>query len=336
MITADLRSDTVTKPTPDMLACMMQAEVGDDVFGEDPSINSLENMAAEMLGMDDAVFCPSGTMSNQIGIRLLTQPQDEVICHENAHVYLYEGGGLSYNSFVSSKLLKGERGKINVASIKAAINPDDIHQPISKLVAIENTMNKGGGSIYTLDEIKEISSLCKANDMHLHLDGARLFNALVETEENPKEYGKYFNTISLCLSKGLGAPVGSLLLFNGFPRQKVLRLRKVMGGGMRQAGFLAAAGKYALENHINRLKKDHQRARALAETLKKAAFVEEVYPTATNIVIFKVKDAQAIVDKLAEKGVHCITFSPVHVRMVTHLDFTDDMLNHTINVIQNL
>jgi len=336
MITADLRSDTVTKPTKEMLAYMMQAEVGDDVFGEDPTVNALEEKAANMLGMENALFCPSGTMTNQIGIRLLTQPQDEVICHENAHIYLYEGGGMAYNSFVTSKLLKGERGKIDVASIKLAINPDDIHKPISKLVALENTMNKGGGAIYTLDEIEPIAEFCKDNRLNLHLDGARLFNALVETGEDPKEYGKYFDTISICLSKGLGAPVGSLLLFNGFPKQKVLRLRKVMGGGMRQAGILAAAGNFALDNHINRLRDDHERAKTLAEVLKQCAFVEDIYPVETNIVIFKVKNSQEVVDRLADNGVKCITFSPVHVRMVTHLDFTDEMLNHTINMLKKL
>ncbi|MEM1136343.1 MAG: GntG family PLP-dependent aldolase [Bacteroidota bacterium] len=331
---ADLRSDTLTKPTPAMLEYMMQAPLGDDVFGEDPSVTALEKQTAEMLGMDEAIFCPSGTMTNQIAIRLLTQPQDEVICDKNAHIYLYEGGGITYNSFVSVKLLSGERGKLNVSLIEAAINPDDIHQPVSKLVALENTMNKGGGAIYHLEEIKKIATLCKKNKLSLHLDGARLFNALVETGEPPVSYGQYFDTISICLSKGLGAPVGSLLLFNNIPKQQALRIRKVFGGGMRQAGIIAAAGSYALTHHIKRLKEDHKRARVLAEALRQSTFAEDIYPVDTNIVIFQVKDAEKIVKLFAKNNVKCIPFSDVHVRLVTHLDFNDDMLDHTYNVIR--
>ncbi|MBT31348.1 MAG: threonine aldolase [Thalassobius sp.] len=333
---ADLRSDTFTRPTPEMLQFMMQAPIGDDVYGEDPSVAELERKMADMFGMDDAIFCPSGTMTNQIGIKLLTQPMEEIICDKNSHIQIYEGGGIAYNSLISSKLIDGDRGMITAEQVEAAINPDDLHQPISKIVALENTMNKGGGAIYDMEEIRKIAAVCEKHSLHLHLDGARLFNALVVTNDSPKEYGRLFKTISVCLSKGLGAPIGSVLLFNGIPRIKAVRLRKVMGGGMRQAGLIASAGTYALDHHVERLKDDHRRAKQLANALKEAAFVEDMYPVETNIVIFKVKNSAEMVKTLAEKGVKCITFSPVHVRMVTHLDFTDDMLEHTLQAIHSI
>ncbi len=276
----DLRSDTVTKPSKGMLEAMMSASVGDDVYGEDPTVNALEQKAAEMFGMEAALFCPSGTMTNQIAIRLHTQPQTEVICHKYSHIHLYEAGGIAYNSMASLKLLEGEQGKITAESVAAAISPDDVHACPSVLVSLENTMNKGGGSIYQLAEIQAIKDVCEKNGMKLHLDGARLFNALVETGDDPKAYGAIFDTISICLSKGLGCPVGSLLIGSKADIKRSKRIRKVLGGGMRQAGFLAAAGIYALDHQVDRLKDDHAHARQIGDILKKAKYVSNVMPIA--------------------------------------------------------
>jgi threonine aldolase len=336
---ADLRSDTLTKPTPAMLQAMMAAAVGDDVFGEDPTINALEKKAADIFGMGAAVFCPSGTMTNQIGIKILTQPYEEVICYEGAHIYKYEGGGMAGNSLVNAKLLKGDRGRITVDEIAVVISPDDVHAAKSSLVSLENTVNRGGGSYYTIAEIKKIAEFCRTKNLKMHLDGARLFNALVETGDSPKEFGKIFDTISICLSKGLGAPVGSLLLCSKDLEKPARRIRKVFGGGMRQAGYLAAAGLYALDHHIERLKEDHQRAKALAELLQSCAFVKELMPVETNILIFELHesiDVKHFLERLKEKKVLAVPFGANHVRFVTHLDFNDDMLAHSIHVLQNL
>jgi len=321
----ELRSDTFTKPSKPMLEAMLAAEVGDDVFGDDPTVNLLEEKIAKQFGMEASVFCPSGTMANQIGIRVHTQPQDEVICDKNSHVYLYEGGGMASNSGVSPALLDGDRGRITATQIKAVIKPDDVHAPVSRLVSLENTMNKGGGSYYDFTEIKKIRNLCDANELALHLDGARLFNALAETGEAPKQYGEVFDTISICLSKGLGAPIGSILLGSKTHIKKARRVRKVFGGGMRQAGYLAAAGIYALDNNIERLKEDHQRARALGKALSQASFVEEVMPVDTNIVIFSVDDVEKWLHQLKEKGVLGVPFGGNQIRFVTHLGFTEEM-----------
>ena len=258
----DLRSDTVTKPTKGMHEAMMQAEVGDDVFGEDPSVKALEEKCAKMLGMEAAIFCPSGTMTNQIGIRILTQPYDEVICYKGSHIYKYEGGGVAGNSLASVRLLEGNRGRLSVEEISKNINNiQDAHQPISSVVSLENTVVREAGSYYTLKEIGLISDFARSKNLKMHLDGARFFNALTETGEQLIDYGKYFDSISICLSKGLGAPVGSVLVVRNKELEvKARRMRKVFGGGMRQAGFLAAAGTYALDHHIKRLKEDHVRA----------------------------------------------------------------------------
>ncbi len=261
----DLRSDTVTKPTPGMLDAMLRAEVGDDVWGEDPTVSALEESTAHRFGMEAGLFCPSGTMTNQIAIRVHTQPQQEVICHKQSHIYLYEGGGIAYNSLASVRLLDGERGLLNAEDVAAAINPDDIHYPETALVAIENTVNKGGGACYSLERIASISRICQEHHLPLHLDGARVFNALVATNESPGAYGQYFDSISVCLSKGLGAPVGSVLLGSHAFIHQARRVRKVFGGGMRQAGYLAAAGLYALNHHVERLLDDHRCARVLGE-----------------------------------------------------------------------
>ena len=249
----DLRSDTVTKPTPAMLKAMVSAKVGDDVFGEDPTINELERLSADMFGMEAGLFCPSGTMTNQIAIKCHTQPGDEVICDESAHVYQYEGGGIAFNSSASVKLLYGDRGRINAEQVKAAINPDDSHKSRTSLVCLENTSNRGGGSCYNFSEIKAIKKVCTENSLILHLDGARLWNALIAKKETPKQYGEVFDSVSICLSKGLGCPVGSVLVGNKDFIKKARRIRKVLGGGMRQAGVLAAAGIYGLQNNFDRL-----------------------------------------------------------------------------------
>ena len=335
----DFRSDTVTKPTAAMLEMMMTAKVGDDVFGEDSSINELESLAAKMFSMEAALFCPSGTMTNQIAIKCHTQPGDEVICDESSHVYQYEGGGIASNSGASVKLLYGERGRITAEQVKTAINPDDVHRAKTSLVSLENTSNRGGGSCYDFSTIKNIREVCTDHNLKLHLDGARLVNALVAKNETPEQYGKVFDSISICLSKSLGCPVGSLLLGKTEFIKKARRVRKVFGGGMRQAGFLAAAGIYALQNNIRRLKEDHEHAAIIADAIGKKDFVQLVLPVETNIIIFELKDgmsAPEMVAKLKEKNILCYAIAPNRVRLVLHLDITNEMVAKTIETISSL
>ncbi len=332
----ELRSDTFTKPDQPMLAAMMAAEVGDDVFGEDPTVSALEEKLATMLGMEAGLFCPSGTMTNQIAIRVHTQPQDDVICDQYSHVYLYEAGGMMANSGVSVSLLKGDRGRINAEQVAAAIKPDDIHAPISRLVSVENTMNKGGGSYYDFNEFIKLKELVDKHQLKFHLDGARLFNAFVETNEDMQAYGKVFDTISICLSKGLGAPVGSVLLGSKDDIKRARRVRKVFGGGMRQVGYMAAACIYALDNNIGLLKQDHRRAKVIGQTLEDCAFVNDVMPIDTNIVIFSVDDVDEILGKLQENGIMAVPFGANQIRFVTHLDFTDDMLDEMVAILRKL
>ncbi|MEZ0610506.1 low specificity L-threonine aldolase [Fibrella sp. WM1] len=323
----DFRSDTVTRPTPAMLAAMMAAPVGDDVFGEDPTVNALEQKAANLFGMEAALFCASGTMTNQLAIRTHVRPGDEVICDQLSHVYLYEGGGIAVNALASVALLAGERGKLTPDLIAPAINnPADVHRPISRLVCLENTVNKGGGAYYTVPEIAAIRQLCDERGLTLHLDGARLFNALVETGDAPEAYGRLFHSISICLSKGLGCPVGSLLLGSGTFIAQARRFRKLMGGGWRQAGFLAAAGIYALDHHVERLKVDHSRARQVGQIMAQQPEVVEVLPVDTNIVIVRLVEgitSAGYVERLAQRGIRAVSFGPQLVRFVTHLDLTD-------------
>jgi threonine aldolase len=336
----DLRSDTVTKPTPAMHQTMMQAEVGDDVFGEDPSVINLEKKCAALLGMEAAVFCPSGTMTNQIGIKINTQPYDEVICYKGSHIYKYEGGGVAGNSLASVRLLEGDRGRITVKEIETNINNvNDVHLPISSVVSLENTVVREAGSYYTLNQIKTISEFARSRNLKMHLDGARLFNALVETGDNAIDYGKYFDSVSICLSKGLGAPVGSVLVCKKELEPKARRMRKAFGGGMRQAGFLAAAASYALDNHVTRLKEDHARARVLGKELSQQGWVKSVMPVDTNIVIFSVVDSttpENILAQLNNEQVKAIKFGPQEIRLVTHLDFDDKMLDKTIQVFKKI
>lgn len=330
-MTIDLRSDTVTKPSKDMLDAMHQAPVGDDVFQEDPSINALESFSATMFGKGKALFCPSGTMTNQIAIRCHTHPGDEVICDELSHVYQYEGGGIASNSGASVKLLQGDRGRITASMVEASIhNPDDVHKPISRLVVLENTGNRGGGSCYDFSDILEIGKVARQHRLSFHIDGARLFNALVAKGETALQYGQAFDTISICLSKGLGAPVGSLLLGDDAFIKKARRIRKVFGGGMRQAGSLAAAGLYALQHNIDRLSTDHVHAKAIEAILKEKSFVKEVVPVETNIVIAECMpdfNLPAFISNMKEKGVLFFAISPTRFRMVTHLDIHADMIN---------
>jgi len=334
----NLISDTVTKPTSAMLQAMMNAEVGDDVFREDPTVNALEKKAAKMFNMEAALFCPSGTMTNQIAMNVHTGRLEEVICHEYSHVYQYETGGYASNSGIAMNLLGGDFGKINAEQIAAAIRPDYDWLPKSRLVVIENTTNKGGGNYYTIDEILPIRTLCDEKGLGLHLDGARLFNALVESEENTEDWGNLFDSISICLSKGLGAPVGSLLLGTGKFIKQARRTRKVMGGGMRQAGYLAAAGLFALENNVERLKEDNNHARLLGSTLADLPFVENIRPIKTNILIFDVKSpftAASFLEKLKILGVNASPFGPQTVRFVTHLDVSREMVNQVSEILKN-
>jgi threonine aldolase len=330
MLVLDLRSDTVTRPTPAMREAMFAAPVGDDVFGDDPSVNDLETYAARLFGQEAALFCPSGTMTNQIALNVHTRPGDEVICDGLSHVYLYEGGGLMANSGLSVTLLSGDRGRLSAQQVRAAIKPDDIHAPVSRVVSLENTVNKGGGCYYALETIHEIRAVTREYGLALHLDGARLFNALVETGESPTDYGQRFDSISICLSKGLGCPVGSLLLGDAAFIKRARRVRKRLGGGWRQAGFLAAAGRYALENHVERLREDHQRARVIGGMLEALPEVVGMLPVETNIVIFQLAPelhSGEYVRQLAERGILAAPFGPDKVRFVTHLDFTDEHLD---------
>lgn len=322
-----------------MLDAMLKTAVGDDVFGEDPTVNQLEAMAAGMFGMEASLFCPSGTMTNQIAIKCHTQPGDEVICDKMSHVYIYEGGGIAFNSGSQVKPLEGDRGRISAPQVLEAINPDDVHKARTSLVSLENTANRGGGSCYEFGDIESIKEVCLQNNLKLHLDGARLWNALVARGESPRQYGEIFDSISVCLSKGLGAPVGSLLLGNRDFIKKARRVRKVMGGGMRQAGYLAAAGIYALENNIERLAEDHLHAKSIASALLKKDFIGKIMPVETNILIFEVSGrftAKDFCNILHQHKIFCLPISPSQVRMVTHLDFTKEMLNKLVELIEAL
>ena len=323
----DFRSDTVTKPTLEMKGFMMNAPLGDDVWGDDPSVNELEALGAKMFGKESAVFCSSGTQTNQIAIRVHTQPGDEIICHEEAHIYRYEGGGIAYNSGVSCRFLRGNYGRINPSDIVPEINPDDQHHPITTLVSIEDTSNRGGGMAYEIEDIKKIAAICKEHGLNFHLDGARVFNALTVNGLNSQEYGNYFDTISICLSKGLGAPVGSLLLGSADFIQKARRVRKVFGGAMRQAGIIAAGGTFALKNHVDRLKDDHAKAKEIEKMLNKQSWIKEVLPVQTNIVVALLADGLdefKVTEQLAAKGILCVPFGNGRVRFTTHLDVSDE------------
>ncbi|HEA30490.1 MAG TPA: threonine aldolase [Leeuwenhoekiella sp.] len=335
----DLRSDTITRPTPEMLEAIMNAKVGDDVYKEDPTVNALEEKVANLFGMDSALYFPTGSMTNQAAIKMHTQPGEELIADKYAHVYNYEGGGVSFNSGVSCRLVDGTRGMITADQVKACINPPDFyHSPLTSLVCLENTTNKGGGACYDFSEILEIKKVCEDHGLGLHLDGARLWNALVATDESPKDYGKVFDTISVCLSKGLGAPMGSVLVGRKEIMDKAMRVRKVLGGGMRQGGFMAAAGIYAIDHHWKRMEDDHRRAKELAETLHNNPAVEKVDPVETNILIFNLKeevDEQVFFNTLKQNDIHISNLGPGKLRMVTHYDYSQEMHEKLLNFIKN-
>jgi len=335
----DVRSDTVTRPTPPMLDAMMHASVGDDVFGEDESVNRLQQQMAERFGMEAALFCPTGTMTNQIAIKLHTQPGDEVICDQLAHIYLFEGGGIAFNSGASVRLLQGDRGRFTAAQVSEAVSRrDDSHLAWTRLVAIENTVNKGGGSCWSLAEIRRIRTVCDAAGLALHLDGARIFNALAATGEDPRTFGGLFDTISVCLSKGLGTPAGSVLLGSRAHIARAHRLRKVFGGGMRQAGYLAAAGLYALEHHVARLADDHRRAKVVEQELKSLGYVANVLPVETNIVIFELAGGMlpdALLAHLKAADVYAQSYGRHAIRFVFHLDVDDAGLERVVAALRS-
>ncbi len=335
----NLISDTVTRPTKGMLNAMMNAKVGDDVFKNDPTVNALETKVAELFGMDAALYFPSGTMTNQTAIKLHTQPGEQLICDKYAHVFNYEGGGVSFNSGVSCKLIDGHRGMMTAEQVEAAINPTDFyHSPLTSLVCIENTTNKGGGACWDFQELLKIATVCKKHGLKYHLDGARLWNALVAKKESPKQYGERFDSISVCLSKGLGCPVGSVLVGNEELIHNAFRVRKVLGGGMRQAGFLAAAAIYALEHHVERLSEDHSKAKELGKVLESLDFIKKVEPIETNIIIFEIDEKQLSTDdflaKLNENLIAIIGMGQGKLRMVTHLDYTSEMHEKTIRILK--
>jgi threonine aldolase len=336
----DLRSDTVTKPTKGMLDAMMSAEVGDDVYKEDPTVNALESRLAEMFGMDEALFFPTGTMANQTALKLHTNPGEQVICDKYAHIYNYEGGGASFNSGISCKLINGQRGMFTAAQAEEAINPPDFyHSPLTSLIEVENTTNKGGGACWDFEELKKIRKVADKNNLGYHLDGARLWNAMVAKKETPKQYGQLFDTISVCLSKGLGCPVGSVLLGKKELMRGALRVRKILGGGMRQVGYLAGAGLYALDHHLERLADDHRKAKEIGEVLIQLSFIKTVEPIETNIIIFELDDIISETDflnKLKEKNIHIIGMGSHKLRMVTHLDYTDSMHEALLTALKAL
>jgi len=335
----DFRSDTVTQPTPQMLQAMMNARVGDDVFGEDPAVNELERTAAAMFGMEDALYCSSGTQANQIALSVHMRPGEEVICSDVSHIYLYEGGGIAQNAGASVRLIKGDRGRINTSDVLQNINADDPHYPRTAMVSVENTCNKGGGSIYDYNELAALHQLCRERKLILHCDGARICNAAIAAGNALSDFGKVFDSLSVCLSKGLGAPVGSVLLGTKDFIYRARRRRKTLGGGMRQAGFIAAAGLYALNHHIQRLKDDHNNAKRMGEALQRCEWVESIMPIETNIVIAQIRaphtSAQAMM-ALAERGIKCFTFGADKIRWVTHLDIRDEHLVEVERILPDI
>lgn len=339
-MTIDLRSDTVTKPTKGMLDAMLTADVGDDVYKEDPTVNALEKRLADMFGMDEALFFPTGSMANQTALKLHTNPGEQVICDKYAHIYNYEGGGASFNSGISCKLIDGHRGMFTAAQAEASINPPDFyHSPLTSLIAIENTTNKGGGACWDFEELKKIRKIADKHNLGYHLDGARLWNAFVSTGESPRQYGELFDTISVCLSKGLGCPIGSVLMGNKDLMKGAIRVRKILGGGMRQVGYLAAAGLYALDHHVDRLNDDHKKAKDIGEVLESMSSIKKVEPIETNIVIFELEDTideTQFLNTLSEKQIHIIGMGSNKLRMVTHLDYTNDMHDRLLTTLHEL
>ena len=338
----DLRSDTITKPCAKMLDAMLKAKVGDDVYGEDPTVKRLENLVADYFGMDRAMFFPSGTMANQVAIKLHTNPGDQVIAHKYSHVYNYEGGGASFNSGVSFKLLDGEKGIFSTDELTSAINPKDFyHAPLSKLVSLENTTNKGGGHCWDFNDFESIKKICSDNNLGLHMDGARIWNSIIAKNDNPKLYGNIFDTVSVCLSKGLGCPIGSILVGKKNFIDKAIRIRKILGGGMRQVGYLAAAGLYAIQNNISRLLIDHERAKEISLKFLSKDFIKTINDVETNIIILELNDSvqkKIIIDYFSKNEIVFDWFSmgPEKIRIVTHLDYSIDNHNHLMEIVDKL
>ena len=331
----DLRSDTVTRPTPAMLEAMLRAPLGDDVFGEDPTVNALEERMAAHFGHEAALFCPSGTMTNQIAINVHTRPGDEVLCEEGAHVYRYEGGGMMANSGCSVKHLPADRGRFTAEAVAAAVNDRSAaYLAHTKLVVIENTVNRGGGAIWDIEEAKRVRAACDAHGLALHLDGARLFNAMAVDGNAPRDWGAPFHSVSICLSKGLGAPVGSVLIGSSALIHQARRVRKRFGGGMRQAGIIAAAGLHALDHHVSRLSEDHARAQRIGEAVAQRPWCVRLMPVDTNIIIYDIDhDSKQHVSALEAQGIRCFAIGPDQVRMVTHLDVSDSDTQRTIDAL---
>ena len=336
----NLISDTFTIPSKGMLNSMIAAKVGDDVFKEDPTLNNLEQRVAKLFGKQSGLFFPSGTMSNQVAIKIHTQPGDQLICDHYSHIYHYEGGGVSFNSGVSCRLVEGNRGLLNKNQIEEVINPPDFyHSPPTTLVSLENTTNKGGGACYNLETLKSISLLCKEKNISIHLDGARIWNAMVATNTKAIDYGSLFDTISVCFSKGLGCPIGSMLLGSSETIKKANRFRKVLGGGMRQVGYIAAAANYALDNNIKDLVNDHEKARELGEVLKSLDYVELVQPIETNIIIFSLKpkyDENNFIKILEINNIRLIQLGKGKIRMVTHRNYNSEQHKYTMKILSNL
>lgn len=338
----DLRSDTITKPSAKMLDAMLKAKVGDDVYGEDPTVKRLENLVADYFGMDRAMFFPSGTMANQVAIKLHTNPGDQVIAHKYSHVYNYEGGGVSFNSGVSFKLLDGEKGIFSTDELSSAINPKDFyHAPLSKLVSLENTTNKGGGHCWDFNDFESIKKICSDNNLGLHMDGARIWNSIIAKNDNPKLYGNIFDTVSVCLSKGLGCPIGSILVGKKNFIDKAIRIRKILGGGMRQVGYLAAAGLYAIQNNISRLLIDHERAKEISLKFLSKDFIKTINDVETNIIILELNESvqkKTIIDYFSKNEIVFDWFSmgPEKIRIVTHLDYSKDNHNYLMEIVDKL
>ncbi len=335
----DLRSDTVTKPNEGMLDAMMKAKVGDDVFKEDETVNELELKIANMFGKSQALFFPSGSMANQTALKLHTNPGEQVICDKYSHIYNYEAGGASFNSGISCHLIDGNRGMFTAQQVVDSINPNAFYYAKTTLVEIENTTNKGGGACWDFNELLKIRSICNGHDFGYHLDGARLWNALVAKNETAQQYGAIFDTISVCLSKGLGCPIGSVLVGDEEIMKDAIRIRKVFGGNMRQVGFLAAAGLYALENNIERLQDDHIRAKEIGHVLSTLSIIKKVEPVETNIVIFELNDAineNTFLEKLESNHIKIISMGSNKLRIVTHLDYTEFMHDKLLNILDSI
>jgi threonine aldolase len=337
----DLRSDTVTKPTPGMRKAIAEAEVGDDVFGEDPTVNALQEKVAKILEKEAAIFVPSGTMANQLAIKSHTQPGDEVIIEATSHPYNFEGGGGAAISGIQFYCLKGVRGVLDASQIEEAIRPDDHHFPVTKLICLENTHNRGGGSIYPIEKMIEIYRLAKSKGLLVHLDGARLWNASVATGIKSQKYAQWADSVSVCLSKGLGAPIGSLVAGSKTFIERVHRFRKMFGGGMRQAGIIAAAGIYALDHHVERLKEDHQNAKRLALGLKELNGVSIIPEhVETNIVIFDVIHtgwtAPQVAEAMKSNGVLIHPLGKTQIRLVTHLDVTSEDIEVALKAFEKV